>query len=149
MRLLYKPLDDKEKREMKELLNGNIVRIFLSDDVEEIVSQLGFATERLSMLAYSRVIELQQGIDQMSKEEYYDALQYLYEHAYKCNDCEHINIKCDGCEKDNTMECDIAHYRLTDIVENFFELKEENKKLKIALDDLILKDLYSEGLEEY
>lgn len=61
MRLLYKPLDDKEKREMKELLNGNIVRIFLSDDVEEIVSQLGFATERLSMLAYSRVIELQQG----------------------------------------------------------------------------------------
>ena len=46
---------------MKELLNGNIVRIFLSDDVEEIVSQLGFATERLSMLAYSRVIELQQG----------------------------------------------------------------------------------------
>ena len=61
MRLLYKPLDDKEKREMKELLNGNVVRIFLSDDVEEIVSQLGFATERLSMLAYSRVIELQQG----------------------------------------------------------------------------------------
>lgn len=60
MRLLYKPLDDKEKREMKELLDGNIVRIFLSDDVEEIVSQLGFATERLSMLAYSRVIELQQ-----------------------------------------------------------------------------------------
>ena len=60
MRLLFKPLDNKEKREMKELLDGNIVRIFLSDDVEEIVSQLGFATERLSMLAYSRVIELQQ-----------------------------------------------------------------------------------------
>lgn len=61
MRLLLKPLNNEEKREMKELLNGNIVRIFLSDDVEEIVSQLGFATERLSMLAYSRVIELQQG----------------------------------------------------------------------------------------
>lgn len=60
MRLLDKPLDDKKKREMKDLLDGNIVRIFLSDDVEEIVSQLGFATERLSMLAYSRVIELQQ-----------------------------------------------------------------------------------------
>lgn len=59
MRLLFKPLDNKEKREMKELLDGNIVRIFLSDDFEEIVSQLGFATERLSMLAYSRVIELQ------------------------------------------------------------------------------------------
>lgn len=59
MRLLLEPLDNKEKREMKELLDGNIVRIFLSDDVEEIVSQLGFATERLSMLAYSRVIELQ------------------------------------------------------------------------------------------
>lgn len=66
MRLLHKPLDNKEKREMKELLDGNIVRIFLSDDVEEIVSQLGFATERLSMLAYSRVIELQQkeGLDE-------------------------------------------------------------------------------------
>ena len=59
MRLLLKPLNSGEKREMKELLDGNIVRIFLSDDVEEIVSQLGFATERLSMLAYSRVIELQ------------------------------------------------------------------------------------------
>lgn len=59
MRLLLEPLDNKEKREMKELLDGNIVRIFLSDDVKEIVSQLGFATERLSMLAYSRVIELQ------------------------------------------------------------------------------------------
>lgn len=59
MGLLLEPLDNKEKREMKELLDGNIVRIFLSDDVEEIVSQLGFATERLSMLAYSRVIELQ------------------------------------------------------------------------------------------
>lgn len=73
----------------------------------------------------------------MSKEEYYDALQYLYEHAYKCNDCEHVNIKCDGCIEDNTMECDIAHYRLTDIIENFFELKEENRKFKIALDNAI------------
>lgn len=65
MRLLHKSLDNKEKREMKELLDGNIVRIFLSNDIEEIVSQLGFATERLSMLAYSRVIELQQkdGLD--------------------------------------------------------------------------------------
>lgn len=65
MRLLHKSLDNKEKREMKKLLDGNIVRIFLSNDIEEIVSQLGFATERLSMLAYSRVIELQQkdGLD--------------------------------------------------------------------------------------
>lgn len=35
------------------------------------------------------------------------------------------------------MECDIAHYRLTDIIENFFELKEENRKFKIALDNAI------------
>lgn len=61
MRLLLEPLDYKEKREEKEMLQGNIARIFVSDDVEEIISQLGFATERLSMLAYSRVIELQQG----------------------------------------------------------------------------------------
>lgn len=73
----------------------------------------------------------------MSKEEYYDVLQYLYEHAYKCNDCENVNIKCDGCLEDNTMECDIAHHRLIDIIDNFFELKEENRKLKIALDNAI------------
>lgn len=58
MRLLLEPLDYKEKREEKEMLQGNIARIFVSDDVEEIVSQLGFATERLSMLAYSRVKEI-------------------------------------------------------------------------------------------
>lgn len=73
----------------------------------------------------------------MSKDPYYDALQYLYEHAYICNDCENVNIKCNGCTEDNTMECDIAYYRLTDIIENFFELKEENRKLKIALDNAI------------
>ena len=76
-------------------------------------------------------------MDQMSKEEYYDALQYLYEHAYKCNDCEDVNIKCDACQEDNTMECDIAHWKLADIIENLFELKEENRKLKIALDNAI------------
>ena len=61
MRLLLEPLDYKERREEKEMLQGNIARIFVSDDVEEIVSQLGFATERLSMLAYSRVKEILDG----------------------------------------------------------------------------------------
>lgn len=73
----------------------------------------------------------------LTKEDYFDSLQYLFEHAHKCVNCVHVNIGCDECDKDNTMECDIAHHRLIDIIDNFFELKEENRKLKIALDNAI------------
>ena len=58
MRLLDAPLNRDEKRLQLDLLNGNISRICVSDDPEEIVSSLGFAIERLSMIAYSRVKEI-------------------------------------------------------------------------------------------
>ena len=60
MWLLDKPLEREQKNFRIDMLKGNIARICVSDDVEEIVCQLGFAVYRLSILAYSRVKELKQ-----------------------------------------------------------------------------------------
>ena len=60
MWLLDKPLEREQKNFSIDMLKGNIARICVSDDVEEIVCQLGFAVYRLSILAYSRVKELKQ-----------------------------------------------------------------------------------------
>ncbi len=57
MRLLSKPLSRKEIKESLDLLDGNISRICVSDDPVEIMSSLGFAIDRLSMIAYSRFKE--------------------------------------------------------------------------------------------
>lgn len=65
MRLLDKPLTEQEKRNVLDLLDGNIARICVSDDIEEILKSLGFATNRLSMLAYSRVKELKEQFKEM------------------------------------------------------------------------------------
>lgn len=58
MRLLDKPLSQKEIQNNLDMLDGNISRICCSNNPEEIVRSLGFATERLSMVAYSRIKEL-------------------------------------------------------------------------------------------
>ncbi len=58
MRLLDEPITKQQKDEMLRSIDGNIFRIYVSDDVEEIVRMLGFATDRLSMLAYSRIKEV-------------------------------------------------------------------------------------------
>jgi hypothetical protein len=55
MNLLSKPLTEAEIRNTLDMLEGNIARIRVSDSPEEIVCMLGFATSRLSMLAYSRI----------------------------------------------------------------------------------------------
>lgn len=60
MRLLNKPLDREEKEFILDILKGNIARICASDDIEEVVAQLGFAVDRLSMLAYSRIKKLKE-----------------------------------------------------------------------------------------
>lgn len=57
MRLLSKPLSRKEIKESLDLLDGNISRICISNDPVEIMSSLGFAIDRLSMIAYSRLKE--------------------------------------------------------------------------------------------
>ena len=58
MRLLDEPWSPLEIRGQLDSLNGNISRICVSDSAEEIISSLGFATDRLSMLAYSRIKEI-------------------------------------------------------------------------------------------
>lgn len=58
MRLLDKPLNCDEIRDLIDRLDGNIARICVSDDPEDIVKSLGFAVDRLSMIAYSRIKEI-------------------------------------------------------------------------------------------
>lgn len=60
-------------------------------------------------------------------EEYQEALNYLFEQAHNCTNCDKVNIKCDDCETDNTMECDIAHYRLVNLIEQYFEPVKKTK----------------------
>lgn len=59
MRLLDKSLTTQEKRNELDMLEGNIARIAVSDNVEEVVAQLGFAIDSLSLLAYSRIKEIE------------------------------------------------------------------------------------------
>lgn len=58
MRLLDKPFDKAQKDNVLRMLDGCICRICVSDDPEEIIRMLGFATDYLSMLAYSRTKQL-------------------------------------------------------------------------------------------
>ena len=55
MRLLDAPLTLREREQIIEMLKGNINRICVSNNSEEIICQLGFATDRLHLLAYSRI----------------------------------------------------------------------------------------------
>lgn len=67
MRLLNKPLTRKERQNELDMINGNIARVSVSNDPVEIVAQLGFAIDRLNMVAYSRVMELTQQLQNMQK----------------------------------------------------------------------------------
>lgn len=57
-KLLDKPLERDEKIQILDSIEGNICRISVSNDIVEIAAQLNFAVDRLSMLAYSRIMEL-------------------------------------------------------------------------------------------
>ena len=48
---------------MLDMLEGNISRICVSDSPEEIICQLAFASERLHILAYSRIKELNKEVN--------------------------------------------------------------------------------------
>ena len=58
MRLIDEPLETAKISNEVETIKGNINRICVSNNPEEIVSSLGFAIDRLSMIAYSRIKEL-------------------------------------------------------------------------------------------
>jgi len=60
-KLLNRPYTNEEKRQILDTLRGNINRISVSTDVEEIVCQLNFAVDRLSAVAYSRIKEIREG----------------------------------------------------------------------------------------
>lgn len=57
-KLLDRPFTNEEKMQILDSVHGNICRISVSDDPEEIVCQLNFAVDRLSAVAYSRIKEL-------------------------------------------------------------------------------------------
>lgn len=57
-KLLDRPFTNDEKRQILDMMHGNINRISVSDDIEEIVCQLNFAVDRLTAVAYSRIKEL-------------------------------------------------------------------------------------------
>lgn len=58
MQLLDKPFNYKEQTHLTDMLHGNIARICTSDNKTEILTSLGFAIDRLALLAYSRTLEL-------------------------------------------------------------------------------------------
>lgn len=58
MKLINKPLTKEEKFFECDMLIGNRNRICVTDSKGELFSQLGFAIERLFVLAQSRYLEL-------------------------------------------------------------------------------------------
>lgn len=60
-KLLDRSFTNDENRQILDMLHGNINRISVSNDIEEIVCQLNFAVDRISALAYSRIKELKEG----------------------------------------------------------------------------------------
>ena len=58
MNLIDNPLTDREIEDKLQMLDGCICRICVSDDPEEIVRMLGFANDYISMLAYSRMMQI-------------------------------------------------------------------------------------------
>lgn len=59
MRLLDSTNEFNKDSELR-LLDGNICRICVSDDPVEIVRMVGFACDRINMLAQYRMLQLQE-----------------------------------------------------------------------------------------
>lgn len=56
--ILNKSLSQTEKRYQLDMLQGNINRLAVSQDIVEISQMLNFAVDRLTLIAQSRIIEL-------------------------------------------------------------------------------------------
>ena len=59
----------------------------------------------------------------MNKEKYYDALTYLYEHSDNCVKCDRANAGCNECERNSAYELEVAHYRLSNLIEIVYQLE--------------------------
>lgn len=58
VQILNKPLTQTEKRYQIDMLQGNINRLAVSQDILEIAQMYDFAVNRLTLIAQSRAIEL-------------------------------------------------------------------------------------------
>ena len=56
--ILNKPLTTTEKIYQLDMLQGNINRLAVSQDIVEITQMLNFAVDRLTLIAQSRALEL-------------------------------------------------------------------------------------------
>ena len=56
--ILNKPLTKTEKIYQLDMLQGNINRLAVSQDIVEITQMLNFAVDRLTLIAQSRALEL-------------------------------------------------------------------------------------------
>lgn len=57
-KILDVPYTEREKMAIFESIDGDIARISVSDDMQEILCHLNFAVDRLISVAYSRIVEL-------------------------------------------------------------------------------------------
>ena len=60
MRILDKPLSDIKFTDELEELKINEYRMCVTNDVGELIQQLGFAVDRLNLIAYSRYLLLKE-----------------------------------------------------------------------------------------
>ena len=58
MKLLDKSLNQIEFDNCRRMLEGEINRIIISNNVEEIIALIGFACDNIHMLAYSRIKQI-------------------------------------------------------------------------------------------
>lgn len=60
-RLLSEPLTYYELDQLRKTLDGELNRIFVSNDVEEIAAMIMFATDIIATMGYSRIKEIKGG----------------------------------------------------------------------------------------
>lgn len=95
-KLLDRPFTSGEKRQILDMLQGNINRISVSNDIEEIVCQLNFAVDTLSAVAYSRIKELtEKGEPTIVLEAHVQTSYDTYSHIFRTVE---IEIPDDGKE---------------------------------------------------
>lgn len=112
-KLLDRPFTSGEKRQILDMLQGNINRISVSNDIEEIVCQLNFAVDRLSAVAYSRIKELtEKGKLTMTGTETL-LMDYIMRHTYSCPIKDDAGIdftnECVGFKEPGCRECIMKH----------------------------------------
>ncbi len=57
-KILDVPYTEQEKLDIIDSIDGDIARISVSNDMKEILCHLNFAIDRLTSVAYSRIVEL-------------------------------------------------------------------------------------------